>query len=491
MTKTDHSHATLSILMPAYNERAYLRTCVERVLAAPLPHGLQRELIIVDDASTDGTDNLVRELASQHPDRIRAFFQEKNQGKGAAIRRAIQEMKGLYAIFQDSDLEYDPNEYAKVLEPLLKGYADVVYGSRFAASPMRRVLNYHHQVGNLILTHASNVFTGLNLTDMETCYKAFRTDILKTIPIRSDRFGLEPEITAKVAKRNCIVYEVPISYHGRTYAEGKKIGWKDGLSAIHTIIKFWLLDDCIDEHYGHDVLESLSDARHFNRWMAEIIEPHLGNSTLEVGSGIGNITRVLPKRDRLTATDMDPVYLELLKDTYADHDLVDVQKLDLTSDEDFAALAGRTYDSVVCLNVLEHIEDDLAALKRMYTLLAPGGRLILLVPQYPKLYGTYDKHLHHFRRYNREDAVRLLETAGYTVAKSFNFNAFAIPGWWANSCLLKRETMGRYQIKIFDMLVPLLKPLEALLPLPGLSLVCIARKPSPSTISDICSSNYR
>jgi len=483
MTKTDHSHAKLSILMSAYNERAYLRTCVGRVLAAPLPDGLQRELIIVDDASTDGTTDLVRELAGQHPDSIRAFFQEKNQGKGAAIRRAIEEMSGQYAIFQDSDLEYDPNEYAKVLEPLLKGYADVVYGSRFAASPMRRVLNYHHQVGNLILTHVSNFFTGLNLTDMETCYKAFNADILKTIPSRCDRFGIEPEITAKIAKRNCVVYEVPVSYHGRTYSEGKKIGWKDGFSALHKIIKFWLLDDCIDARYGHDVLDSLSDARHFNRWMADVIEPHLGNNILEVGSGIGNITRVLPKRDRLTATDMDPVYLELLENAYADHDLVDVQKLDLTSDADFDALGERAYDTVVCLNVLEHIEDDLAALKRMRRLLVPGGRLILLVPQYRWLYGSYDKHLHHFRRYNRADAVRLLESAGYGVEKNFNFNVLAILGWWVNSCLLKRETMGCYQIKIFDMLVPLVKPLETLLLLPGLSLVCIARNPAPSEVS--------
>jgi len=242
MTKTDHSHAKLSILMSAYNERAYLRTCVGRVLAAPLPDGLQRELIIVDDASTDGTTDLVRELAGQHPDSIRAFFQEKNQGKGAAIRRAIEEMSGQYAIFQDSDLEYDPNEYAKVLEPLLKGYADVVYGSRFAASPMRRVLNYHHQVGNLILTHVSNFFTGLNLTDMETCYKVFRREVLEKITIEENRFGFEPEITAKVARLRVPIYEVGISYYGRTYEEGKKIGWRDGFRALYAIFKYNLFN---------------------------------------------------------------------------------------------------------------------------------------------------------------------------------------------------------------------------------------------------------
>jgi glycosyltransferase involved in cell wall biosynthesis len=474
MPDPGHSESLLSILIPVYNERAYLRRCIEKVLAAPLPDGLQRELVMVDDASTDGTTDLMRQIAEKHSGVIRAFYQEKNQGKGAAIRRAIQEMKGQYAIFQDADLEYDPDEYGVVLEPLLRGHADVVYGSRFAASPMRKVLNYHHQLGNQLLTHASNFFTGLNLTDMETCYKAFRADILKTIPIRSNRFGLEPEITAKIAKRGCTVYEVPISYHGRSYAEGKKIGWKDGVSAFHKIVKFWLLDDCIDERYGHEVLDSLADARRFSRWMVSVIEPCLGDRILEVGSGIGNITRFLPKKEHLTVTDIDPVYLELLNNVYADNDLVDVKKLDLSADDDFAALGEAKYDSVVCLNVLEHIEDDLAALKRMKTLLAPGGKLILLVPQYRALYGSYDKHLDHFRRYDKQDAVARLTEAGFAVRQTRSFNTLAILGWWFNSCVLKRETMGKYQIKLFDMLVPLLKPAESLLPLPGLSLICVA-----------------
>lgn len=238
----------LSILVPIYNERANIERCIERILAAPLPEGLARELILVDDASTDGTSELVQAIAERHPESVWAFFQQRNQGKGAAIRRAIREMRGQYAIFQDADLEYDPREHADVLRPILEGDADVVYGSRFASRPMRRVLNYHHAIGNWVLTTISNWFTGMNLTDMETCYKAFRTDVLKTIPLRSNRFGIEPEITAKIAKRNCVVYEVPISYHGRGYAEGKKIGWRDGISALVTILKYWIIDDCFEDH---------------------------------------------------------------------------------------------------------------------------------------------------------------------------------------------------------------------------------------------------
>jgi glycosyltransferase involved in cell wall biosynthesis len=229
-------------LIPVFNEQSFLARIVERVLAAPLPGNMKRELIIVNDASTDRTANVIRDLCAKHPE-IRAFDQPHNQGKGAAIRRAIKEMSGQYAIIQDADLEYDPNDYQAVLQPLVKGYADAVYGSRFASQEMRRIVHYHHKLANLFLTHFSNWITGLDLTDMETCYKAFKADLLKTIPIRSNRFGIEPELTAKLARRKAVVYEVPISYHGRNYGKGKKIGWKDGIRAIWTILKYWIFDD--------------------------------------------------------------------------------------------------------------------------------------------------------------------------------------------------------------------------------------------------------
>jgi SAM-dependent methyltransferase len=344
---------------------------------------------------------------------------------------------------------------------------------------MRRVLNYHHTLGNKLLTTVSNWFSGLNLTDMETCYKAFRADVLKTIPIRSDRFGIEPEITAKIAKRGCVVYEVPISYYGRTYDEGKKIGWKDGISAVLLILKYWLVDDCYEERVGHEILADLSRARRFNRWMAQVVAPHLGARILEIGSGIGNLSRLLPKREGLTVSDVDPEYLGLLRDAYRDNDLVDVVKLDLLHDEDFAPLAARGYDTVVCLNVLEHVEDDVGALRRMRSVLAPGGRVVVLVPQYPRLYGSYDRALGHFRRYSREELSRRVADAGLRVREMAGFNCLAIAGWWYNSVVRKRDHMSRFQIKVFDMLVPLMRPIESFLRLPGLSLVCVAEVPEP------------
>ncbi len=469
-----------SILVPVYNERAYLRRCMERVITAPLPYNLQKEIIIVDDGSTDGTDKVVRELAAEYPDMVRVFFQEKNQGKGAALRRAIQEMTGEYAIFQDADLEYDPRDYQVILQAMRDGHADVVYGSRFAARTMRRVFNYHHALGNKFLTHLSNMTTGLDLTDMETCYKAFRADVLKTIPLRSNRFGIEPEITAKIAKRNCTVFEVPISYSGRSYNEGKKIGWKDGVAALYTILKYWLLDDCFDQQYAQAILHNLSQARRFNKWMVRCIEPYLGDRLLEVGSGIGNISRLLPKKERLFVTDVDETYLEILGVAFKDNDIVDVARLDISSRTDAEKLGGAICDTVICLNVLEHIDDDVDALNNIQHMLAPGGRLILLVPQYKWLFGSYDRHAGHVRRYTKRDLAQKLKEANFQVVRFKNFNFLGIWGWWLNACLLQRASMDRWQLKIYDTMVPLLRVVEKILPLPGISLICIAERPPSS-----------
>ncbi len=465
----------LSILIPVYNERAYLPRCLERVLAAPLPPGLDREVILVDDASTDGTSDLVRELAARHPGVVRAFAQPVNQGKGAALRRAIQEMRGQYAIFQDADLEYDPNEYGDVVRPLLDGRADVVYGSRFASRHTRRVLNYHHELGNRLLTFISNWLTGLNLTDMETCYKAFRAGLLKDIPIRSNRFGIEPEITAKIAKRRCRVYEVPISYFGRGYEEGKKIGWKDGVSALWTMLKFRLVDDCYQDSAARQTLTDLAHVRRFNRWTADRLKPSLGRRVLDVGSGMGSICRYLPARDRLTVSDNDETYVEHLQDVYRDNALVEARRVDLEKDEDFDALAGR-YDTVVCVNVLQLLDDDAAAVRRMARALEPGGRLVLLVPNAPALFGEYDRWMGHRRRYRAGDVRRLLNGAGLDIEHLGGFNRLGAVGWWFNSVLFRRRHLARFQVRLYDRLVPVIRRLEPLLPLPGLSLLVVARK---------------
>ena len=221
----------LSVVMPCFNEAATIRIAAERVLASPYT----AELLIVDDGSSDDSVHIAKAIDDS---RVRILTQVPNQGKGAALRRGFSEATADYVIVNDADLEYDPDDFATILEPLLGGRADVVYGSRFLAGRPHRVLYFWHSVGNKLLTTLSNMFTNLNLTDMETCYKAFRREVIQSIAIEEDRFGFEPEITAKVAAGGWRIYEVGISYDGRTYAEGKKIGWRDGVQALRCIVRY-------------------------------------------------------------------------------------------------------------------------------------------------------------------------------------------------------------------------------------------------------------
>src|ERR1043165_2012556 len=318
----------LSILMPVYNERTVVERCISLVMAAPLPENMERELIIVDDCSTDGSFRILERLAASYPE-IRLFRHQKNSGKGAAVRTAISKAEGDFSIIQDADLEYDPSEYPRLLQPLLDGHADAVFGSRYLAGAQTRVLPFWHSMINKFLTLVSNMFSNLKVTDMETCYKVFRTDLLKSIPIRSDRFGFEPEITMKVSKRKLRVYEVPISYHGRTYEEGKKIGWKDGAKALGVILYFWIIDDLYAETYGRGLLNSLTGTPQYQSWITKILRPYLGDTVLEIGAGLGTLTgRLMARKLFYVAGEKDPLYLHALRNRFLRTPNVTVCKLD-------------------------------------------------------------------------------------------------------------------------------------------------------------------
>jgi glycosyltransferase involved in cell wall biosynthesis len=465
----------LSILIPVYNERAVVERSLRLVLSAPLPENMERELIIVDDCSTDGTYAILQRLAEHEP-RIRLFRHEVNQGKGAAVRTAISKAQGDFTLVQDADLEYDPNEYPVLLRPLLDGRADAVFGSRYMAGVQTRVLPFWHSMINKHLTLLSNIFSNIKLTDMETCYKVFRTDLLKSIPIRSNRFGFEPEITMKSAKRKLRIYEVPISYHGRTYEEGKKIGWKDGLKALGVILHFWLVDDLYVQPYGRAFLNNLSGTPQYLSWITRIARPYLGDVVLELGAGIGNLTgRLMARRQLYVAAENDPLYLHSLNNRFLRTPNVQVVKLNPADPADFTQL-DRRYDTILCMNVLEYLDHPEDAVASAVKLLESGGRIIVLVPQGKALYSNLDRTLGHKQRFARNDLEGILANQGLAVEKSHQLAKIGALAWWLFGKLGGQKQISKLWLKLFDKTVWIWRRVDALFPWNGLSLILVARK---------------
>lgn len=462
----------LSVIVPCYNERATVAELLRRVHDVPI----DKEIIVVDDCSTDGSRQIVAELTRQWPE-LRQIIQPHNQGKGAAIRRGIELATGEIVLIQDADLEYDPEEYPQLIQPIVAGDADVVYGSRFEGYP-RRVMLFWHTLGNKFLTFLSNATTNLNLTDMETCYKVFRREVIQSITLNSNRFGFEPEVTAKVARRGYRIYEVPISYHGRDYWEGKKINWRDGFSAIFTILKYGLLVDHRSEPAGYLTLRRMERLNRYNRWIWERLRPHVGQRVLEIGSGTGTMTRFLYGRELTVATDKETAYLDRLRNAFRRRPGIAVERLDLESD-DVLALARYGFDTVLAVNVLEHTADDEEALRRIHRLLSPGGALIVYVPANRSLFGPLDRGVGHQRRYEKREIIGKLTAAGFMIDEVSYQNVAGKLGWWINSRLLRRQNLPLAQSRLFNLLVPLFRALEPDRPSTGLSLVAIAHKESP------------
>jgi glycosyltransferase involved in cell wall biosynthesis len=354
----------LSVIIPVYNEINTIGEILSRVLEVDLP----KEVIVVDDCSMDGTREFLKEWEvgrkKESKDEVRIFYQPQNMGKGAALRSGFKEATGEIVIIQDADLEYHPHEYPKLIEPILDGRAEVVYGSRFLGTP-RRVLIFRHTLGNKLLTFLSNLCTDLNLTDMETGYKVFKKEVLEHLLLKSNRFGFEPEVTAKIAKMNYRIYEVPISYSGRDYWEGKKIKWMDGLKAIFSILRYNFFDS-ETEDIVYQTLQKMKKLHRYNQWIFLKFRPFLGRRVLEVGSGIGNITKFLLDRELIIATDVEPKYLALLKNTFGKYKKFMIEHLDLSGTE-MERYRSYHIDSVICFNVLEHIEQDEKPLKNSST----------------------------------------------------------------------------------------------------------------------------
>src|SRR5258705_479578 len=411
----------LSVMVPVYNERHVVEASLKRVLALENPLISSLELIVVDDQSTDGTWSILQNLANQDS-RIVLLRNERNLGKGAAIRKAIKHSTGDISIIHDADLEYDPADIPSLLVPFAKEGADAVFGSRYISAPYRRALMHRHTSINKMLTSVSNWLTDLNLTDLETCYKAVKTDLLKSIPLRSNDFRFEVEITFKLAKRRARVFEARVRYLPRTREEGKKIRARDGLLALLSMVRFWLIDDLyLEDEYGSRILSELEYARRFNYWMGKTLRPFIGDRVLEIGAGIGTLTNQFIPRELYLASDINPHYIRYLQSYSYGKPYLHVLDVDAGQSEDFTGLAEK-FDTAVMISVREHVPDEGLALRNLWSALEPGGRALILVPQHPTLYGTLDEALQHRERYTPAKLESALKEANFRVEKVFDFN---------------------------------------------------------------------
>lgn len=462
---------TLSILMPVYNEVRTLGTILRAVLDAPLP--CARELIVVDDGSTDGSRELLTAFASEHEE-VRLIFHPENRGKGAAVRTAIEAMTGDWAIIQDADLEYDPRDYAAMLAPALDGVADAVFGSRFLVGRYSRVMYFWHYFANRLITLMYDAVADVNVTDMETCYKLVRADILKTLRLTSNGFDLEPELAVKLARWGARLYEAPIAYRGRTYLEGKKIGFKDAVRALYAVIWYRFFDSAYCKREEFPVLQAMRKARRFNRWQFGRIAPWIGNDVLEVGCGIGSLTERVLDRRKLVCVDEDAFYCDRLRNAYGHLNNLKVLCADVASDGGVRTLGEQgPFDTVVCVNAIEHVADDQRVLDNLASLVAPGGHLIVLVPNAPSLFGAMDKTLGHHRRYDRESLTGKVAQTGLEVVACEGFNRLGAIGWRIAGWLGTRHPSARH-VWAFNKLVPLARLVEEMPFHPHNSLTCVA-----------------
>ena len=473
---------SLSVIVPAYNEEYLIQESLKRLLVlGESPHLSRVQVIVVDDGSSDRTAEVVQglfeELAGKC-DKFEWIFinHPENLGKGKAIQTALAWATCEISIIHDADLEYHPKDILKMIPLFCSEGADAVYGSRFAVAEYRRILMYRHELGNRFITFACNLISNLNLTDVETCYKAIRTDLLKSIPIMSNDFRFEIEITMKLAKRNARIFEVPISYSGRTYEEGKKIGWRDGLRAIWAIFKFGVSDNIFREDvFGSIILLRLSRARRFNSWLADTIKPLVGQNVLEIGAGIGNISKELVPRKSYCATDVNPHYMQVVNNLKTNKPYFSVSYLDLNDVSTFVE-SSASFDTVLCLNVIEHLDDDEQALRNIASLLEDEGRAVVLVPRGQWLFGSQDEVLGHIRRYSEASLKDVCEKAGLKVVKIIPFNRCSTIPWLINGRVFKRRTFSRFQIFAVNLLTPILRRIDKFLPLPSLSLIAVLEK---------------
>jgi len=466
---------SLSVIVPVYNERHLVGASLRGLLALSAPEISRIEVIVVDDCSTDGSYEVVERIARSDA-RVRVLRHDRNQGKGAAVRTGIEVATGEITIFHDADLEYDPNDMPSVLRPFLEAGADAVFGSRYLSANYRRVLMYRHTRNNRWVTALCNWFSDLDLTDVETCYKAVRTPLLRSIPLRSRDFRVEIELTMKLAKRRARVFEVPIRYSPRTYAEGKKIRLRDGLYAVVAILKHWAIDDLYcDTGSLAPLLGATKGAPRLREWMAATVRPYVGDRVLEIGAGVGNLACHFIPRDLYVVSETSELALDHLRSYALGKPYLHVARIDPWTCEGILDHIER-YDTVLMVDTVREREDAATAVRNLSRTLVRGGRLILVAPNCPAYSGSLDTALGIGRRYTPNAVTKMLAGAGLSPEAVFDLNRFAVPAWLLSGRILRLQSWPRTQLKAIEMLVPLIRHVDRLVPWPGLSIVGVGKK---------------
>ena len=460
----------LSVLLTVRDERHTLAALIRRVLECPMPLPLQeRELIVVDDGSRDGTAELLRALAARDP-QIKPVFHDRRQGRGRALQTAIQHMTGDVVLFQDSD--QDPADLPRLVQPILDGRADAVFGSRFLAGD--------EACRETVMTRISKALCGVPLTDPETGCKAVRGEILRQTPLHFRDVARSPELTVRLAQWGVRLSEVPI--RRRDEVRRSPFGGAGGaLKAFWAIVRSRILDPRFTTHDGYYILVAVRNARGFNRWMYRQVAPFVGRRVLEAGSGIGTLTELLLDRERLIAGDFDPFYVEMLARRFGHQKNVRPLRMDLTRVDDYERLAEERLDTILCLNVLEHLAPDDEVLSHFQRVLQPGGHVIILVPQHPWLYAPVDRTLGHERRYTAEELRAKLQRAGFEVVHQRGFNKLGTLGWYVSGTLLGKRHLSPAQMRLYNRLLPLAKLVERVPGWPALSTIAVGRKPLQET----------
>ncbi len=460
---------SLSIIVPSFNEAATLEEAIRRLQAISLP--LETEIILVDDGSVDASPKIADRLKKASPLPFTFLRHDRNQGKTAAIRTGLEAASGSLTLIYDADLEYDPADIPALLAPVLDGRADAVYGSRFL-SPERRVLFFWHALGNRLVTMLANMFANLNLTDMETCFKLIRTSTLKEMKIRSERFGYEPEVTVKLGRLGQRVYEIPIRYSGRSYEEGKKIGWKDAIRAMGTIVRAGLFEAPVTSPEAVTRF-ALSRLGPYYAELLKRVEPPPGDSVLEVASGAGEFARHLSQKTRLLLTDPRAADVDRLRIDFSHRPNIEVREWNPCAGP--ISSSPEQFDTVIAFHSLAGLDDDGSALTAMAAHIGPGGNMVLLLPAHAGLYSTVDRGLGRTRRYSRAAIREMLEGAGLQVERMDQVNCIGATGWWITRLFSRSSQIRPWQTRLFRLFMPLVK-LERLIPPPfGLSWLVTAR----------------